>query len=133
MEATRFLAVAVGGLIVDLAVAWSAAHVLNMPLWLATVVGFAVAAALNYALHELWTFREGPRRLSTARALRYAVALVATLSARVATVATLAAYLSSAPALAVLIAGAGVSFCVNYLISKYFVFRPGGELEQSVP
>lgn len=127
MEATRFLTVAVVGLIVDLTVAWSAARFLNMPLWLATVAGFAVAAALNYALHELWTFRAGARRLSAGRALRYGVALAATLSARVATVAMLAAILGNTFALPVLVAGAGVSFCVNYMISKHFVFRPGAE------
>jgi putative flippase GtrA len=131
MEATRFLAVAVAGLIVDLAVAWSAARFLNMPLWLATATGFAVAATLNYALHELWTFRAGARRLSAGRALRYGVALTATLSARVATVAVLAAILGNTFALPVLVAGAGVSFCVNYLISKHFVFRPGAELYES--
>lgn len=133
MEATRFLVVAVAGLIVDLAVAWSAAHFLNMPLWLAAVAGFAVAAAFNYALHEVWTFREGARRLSAGRALRYGVALAATLSARIATVAMLDAKLAGTFALPVLVAGAGVSFCVNYLISKHFVFRPGTELEESAP
>jgi putative flippase GtrA len=133
MEATRFLAVAVAGLIVDLAVAWSAAHFLDMPLWLAAVAGFAVAATFNYALHELWTFRAGARRLSAGRALRYAVALAATLSARVATVALLDAKLAGTVALPVLVAGAGVSFCVNYFISKHFVFRHGTELEESAP
>ena len=52
MEAARFLAVAVAGLILDLAVAWSAARYLGLPLWLAAALGFAVAAAMNYALHE---------------------------------------------------------------------------------
>lgn len=131
MEATRFFAVAVAGLIVDLAVAWSAAHFLSMPLWLATSIGFVVAAAMNYALHELWTFRAGAQRLSAGRALRYGAALAATLAARVATVAVLAAILGSACALPVLMVGAGVSFCVNYLISKHFVFRPGADLEES--
>jgi putative flippase GtrA len=123
MEAARFLAVAVAGLILDLAVAWSAARYLGLPLWLAAALGFAVAAAMNYALHELWTFRTGARRLSAGRALRYGAALAATLAARVLTVAVLAALVGETWPLPVLIAGAGVSFVVNYLVSKHFVFR----------
>lgn len=123
MEALRFFAVAVAGLVLDLAVAWSAARFLGLPLWLAAALGFMVAAGLNYVLHELWTFRGGARRLSGGRALRYGLALAATLAARVLTVALLAALVGEAWPLPVLIAGAGVSFVVNYLISKHFVFR----------
>jgi len=133
MEAVRFLAVAVAGLALDLAVAWSAAGIFDLPLWLAAATGFAVAAAMNYALHELWTFRDGPRRLSTDRALRYAGALVTTLGARVVTVAVLALLLGDGYALQVLAAGAGVSFCVNYLITKHFVFSPVAETKEPAP
>ena len=75
MEAVRFFAVAVAGLVLDMAVAWSAARLLGLPLWLAAATGFAVAATMNYVLHELWTFRHGARRLSAGRVLRYAMAL----------------------------------------------------------
>lgn len=127
MEAARFLAVAVLGLIIDLAVAWSAARFLGMPLWLAAALGFVVAASLNYVLHELWTFRDGPQKLSTGRSARYAIALAATLGVRVAVVALLALMFGNAYALPVLVAGAGASFCVNYVLSKYFVFRPNSK------
>ena len=132
-EALRFFAVSVAGLVLDLAVAWSAARLFGLPLWLAAATGFAVAAAMNYALHELWTFRAGARQLSAGRALRYGAALAATLAARVAAVALLAALWGDNRALPVLVAGAGVSFCVNYLISKFFVFRPPAELKDSSP
>ena len=123
MEVARFFVVAMAGLALDLALAWSAAALLGLPLWLAAVLGFTVAAGANYAAHELWTFRTGLRRLSAGRALRYGVALTATLGARVAAVAALAARAPETPALAILGAGAGVSFCVNYLVSKHLVFR----------
>lgn len=126
-EGARFLAVAVGGLVLDLAVAWSAARLVGLPLWLAAALGFLVAAAVNYALHELWTFRRAGRRLSAGRALRYAAVLGVTLSARVASVAALAMLFAADHALAILIAGAGVSFCVNYALSKHFVFRSGSD------
>lgn len=124
MQLVRFFIVAVAGLVLDLAVAWSAAVLLGLPLWLAAAAGFAVAAAANYTTHELWTFRAGARQLSTVRALRYCIALAATLATRLATVATLAATFGDGAVVPILLASAGVSFCINYLISMHFVFRP---------
>ena len=133
MEAARFFAVAVAGLVLDVAVAWSAARLLGLPLWLAAATGFAVAAAMNYVLHELYPFRHGARRLSAVRVLRYAMALAATMIARVATVAALAAVVGEGQALLVLLAGASVSFGVNFLISKFFVFRSSSHLNDPLP
>lgn len=133
IEAARFLAVAVAGLAVDIAVAWWAARLLGQPLWLAAALGFAVAACANYAAHELWTFRKGARRLSSGRALRYSAVLAATLGTRVATVAALAALVGEAHALPVLLAGAGVSFFVNYALSKHFVFLPDADTKETAP
>lgn len=129
MEAVRFFLVAVAGLILDFAVAWSAAHFLNLPLWFAAGLGFLVAAGVNYVFHELWTFRNATRQLSSARALRYTLALFAVLVTRIATVAALSAVVGTDWPLPILIVGAGVSFVVNYLISKYFIFR--SELPES--
>lgn len=133
MEAARFFLVAVAGLVLDLTVAWATARLLGLPLWLAAATGFAAAAAANYALHELWTFRDGARLMSTRRALRYGVALAATLTARIATVAVLAAMAGDGHDLPVLLAGAGVSFFVNYAISKHFVFRPNVDISETAP
>lgn len=133
MEVARFFAVAVAGLIVDLAVAWSAARLLGLPLWLAAGLGFVSAAAMNYVLHELWTFRAGMQRLSSARATRYGRALAATLAVRVGTVALLSWIFENSYALPVLVAGAGVSFGVNYGLSKYFVFQSPDASKESSP
>jgi putative flippase GtrA len=133
MEMARFLAVLVIGLVVDVTVAWSASYFLGIPLWLAAAAGFLVAAALNYLLHEVWTFRIGMHRPTAGRMARYGLTLCATLVTRVATVAVLAQILENDYALPVLIAGAGVSFCVNYLLSKYFVFRPRAKFNGYAP
>ena len=133
MEAARFFAVAVVGLAIDLAVAWSATRLLGLPLWFAAAAGFAVAATMNYALHELWTFRDGMRRLSAGRALRYMISLAPTLALRVATVAALVAVVGEGQALFVLLVSAVVSFGANYVISKFFIFRPGPQLKDPVP
>lgn len=125
MEGVRFLGVALVGLGIDLATSWSLANYLNWPLWLAASTGFTTAAAVNYTLHELWTFREGDRQLSTARALRYFIILLVTLTVRVGAVAGLTMLLGSRNALLILALGACVSFGVNFLLSKWLVFCSG--------
>lgn len=133
MEMARFLAVVVIGLVVDVTVAWCVSYFLGIPLWFAAAAGFVVAAALNYLLHEVWTFRIGMHRPTAGRMARYGIALCATLATRVATVAVLAQIFGNDYALPVLIAGASVSFCVNYLMSKFFVFRPRAKFNEYAP
>lgn len=127
MEAVRFFGVTFLGLVLDMTVAWTVARVLVCPLWLAAAVGFSFAAAANYVLHELWTFRTPATggHLSVVRALRYGITLGVTLLVRVGSVAAIVAVLGDSQPLAVLVGGAGISFCVHYFISKKFVFsRP---------
>lgn len=131
-ELSRFLTVAVGGFGLDLAVSWWTAEFFGLPLWVAAATGFAVAAVVNYAAHELWTFHNGAQRLSIARASRYGLVLAATLAARAGSVAALAALLGDSWVLPVLLAGAAVSFCVHYLLSKQFVFRTAASLKDLV-
>lgn len=133
IEGARFIVVALVGLFLDLTVAWCTARVFGLPLWLAASMGFVVAAATNYLLHELWTFFQVAQKLSVARAARYSVALAATLFTRVATISTLTILVDEAPTLLVLLAGAGISFFVNYLVSKHLVFRPATTSKESVP
>jgi putative flippase GtrA len=73
-------------------------------------------------VHQLWSFQEGSRRLSLARATKYAGVALATLTARIAVVATLDLALRGQWPLAILICGAGISFFVNFGLSKYFAF-----------
>ena len=67
----RFFVVSLGGVIVDIAIGWALVELFGLPLWLGATVGFAVAAAGNYAAHELWTFRAAGAGLSARRALQY--------------------------------------------------------------
>jgi putative flippase GtrA len=122
-EILRFFAVTVLGVVLDIAMAYALHSALGWPLWLAAASGFVIAAGANYAIHQTWTFRAGPRRLSLGRAARYGAVALVTLLARLAAVAALAPLAGPDLALGVLIAGAGVSFCVNFTLSKLFVFR----------
>ena len=125
-ELLRFGLVSTLGLGVDLSVAYGLAALLEISLPLAALAGFLAGAALNYALHHLWTFRAvspGAGDDHARRMLRYAAGLALTLAVRVAAVALLERLLPGRE-LAALAGGTVVSFVVNYLSSKHFVFRP---------
>lgn len=124
-ELLRFLVVTVLGVILDLAIAFGLHTGAGMPLWLAAAIGFTLAAGANYVIHQTWSFRSGP--LSLRRAGLYALVALVTLAVRVAIVAVLERALAGAWPLAILVAGAGGSFCVNFVLSKRVVFAPGEE------
>ncbi|KAA8606145.1 hypothetical protein AL036_15860 [Salipiger aestuarii] len=132
MEILRFFSVSVLGVVADLAIAWTAAQLFGLPLWLGATIGFTAAAAGNYALHERWTFRRDAAGLSRRRGLQYLAVSVATLLTRLAVVIALERTLGGAWPLAILIAGAGVSFLVNFFLSKFLVFAgPDSKRTQS--
>ena len=123
MEVLRFTTVAVAGVILDIAVAFLLARYVGLPLWLSAVAGFASAMLANYAAHELWTFRTSARRFSLQRAVQYAAASMVTLLTRLLAIAVLGRLTGTGHILSILITAAGVSFIVNYLISKFLIFR----------
>lgn len=124
-ELVRFFVVTVLGVILDLAIAFALHEWAGVPLWLAAATGFAIAAGANYVIHQTWSFRSGP--LSLRRAGLYAGVALVTLAVRVGIVALLDRALPGAWPLAILVAGAGGSFCVNFVLSKRVVFAPEGE------
>lgn len=126
-EMLRFFVVTVAGVVLDLAIAYLLASQMGLPLWLAAGVGFVIAACANYIAHQLWSFQSGSRRLSSARALKYGGAALATLATRVAVVALLERALGGEQALLILVCGAGVSFFVNFALSKFVVFAEAPE------
>ena len=124
-ELVRFFAVTVMGVILDLAIALALHQWAGAPLWLAAAIGFTLAASANYIIHQTWSFRSGP--LSLKRAGLYAMVALVTLAVRVAIVALLDRALPGAWPLAILVAGAGGSFGVNFVLSKWVVFAPVGK------
>lgn len=121
-EMLRFFAVTVLGVVLDIAIAYGLHEWAGMPLPLAAVIGFVCAAACNYVLHQMWSFQGGKQSLSLGRATKYAGVAGLTLLARVAVVSLLDAQFGGQFALFILICGAGVSFFVNFTLSKLFVF-----------
>lgn len=121
-ELLRFSTVTVLGVILDLAIAFGLHNGMGVPLWVAAAIGFTLAAAANYVIHQTWSFQSGSRNLSVRRAGLYTLVALATLAVRVTIVALLDRVLAGAWPLAILIAGAGGSFFVNFALSKFVVF-----------
>ncbi|QTL03815.1 GtrA family protein [Aquabacter sp. L1I39] len=127
----RFGFVVVGGLFLDLGIAWSLANLAGVPLEVAAVAGFFSGALFNYVLHEFWTFRSPNSRVSGRRVTLYFVMMVAVLGIRVGVVALLSHPLHGPlGSLLALVCASGVSFVANYLLSRFVVYRRGhqGEL-----
>jgi putative flippase GtrA len=119
-ELLRFFAVTVLGVVIDLAIAFALHTGFGVPLWIAAAIGFTLAASANYVIHQTWSFRSGP--LSLRRAGAYALVALVTLAVRVGIVAQLDRVLAGDYPLAILIGGAGGSFIVNFVLSKWIVF-----------
>ncbi len=126
---TRFLAVGVGGLIVDISVAWlliDRSDFADIP---AAALGLFAGMIFNYFLHLKWTFREVQRRPSLKHFVRFAVGVAVTLVVRAGVLMVIqAANWQSllAPPVRLGIAAA-LSFFLSYAISRYLVFGPAGE------
>jgi putative flippase GtrA len=127
-EVLRFGLVSVASLAIDISVAWELAQLWDALLVFPATVGFLCGAALNYVLHELWTFQGGARQLSVVRAFSYFLSLWATLAVRLAVVALLGFVFAPGHDLAILTTASVLSFFVNYAVSKFWVFRqPSGQ------
>jgi putative flippase GtrA len=124
-ELFRFFLVALFGLGLDLAIAWTMAEIFGISLGLAAMVGFVVTAMFNYVVHELWTFQHGARQLSLMRVARYTIVQSLTLMVRLLAIAFLVSMSwTEGWTLLVLAFAAGVSFVANYAASKFIVFGP---------
>jgi len=121
-QAARFFLVSVVGVLLDLAIAWALASRLGLPLWQAGAIGFVVAAAMNYLLHELWTFGGGTR-VSAVRGAQYFGVAGLALATRLGAIVVLEALLGTGRALPVLVLAAGISFGVNFLASRWLFTR----------
>ena len=126
-QLVRFFVVTVLGVVLDLAIALALHTYAGAPLWLAAATGFALAAGVNYVIHQSWSFGGGLASLSARRAALYGAVALLTLAVRVGIVAALDRLVPGAWPLLILVAGAGGSFFVNFALSKFVVFAPPRE------
>lgn len=97
------------------------------PLSLATcaAISFIVVGTAFYFVHEHWSFRREGSKSSTGRLARNLVVLTCAFSSRVGVIAALETLHEPNFLLGVMYFGfgAGVSFAINYLANRYWVFR----------
>jgi putative flippase GtrA len=127
-EAARYLAVVIGGFVIDLSISWTTHELLGVNLVLAAALGFLVAMCLSYFAHEFWTFRSRDSAYSAARLGKFAAASGLTLGARLALV-WLSAPLGVLPfgSLIRLLFAFGGSLVVGFLVNRLLVFGARAE------
>ncbi|WP_339683313.1 GtrA family protein [uncultured Hyphomonas sp.] len=96
----------------------------GLSLTLSAALAFIVTGVVFYFIHEFWTFRHETSAVSTKRLVKNLTSLGTSFSARIGVIGLLE-WLHTPGVLsasAYFVAGAGVSFTLNYLINKYWVF-----------
>jgi putative flippase GtrA len=123
-QAVRYGTVTGAGFVVDLGLLWVLAVVLTVPLAPAAAIAVVAAGALNYVLHELWTFRSDASRpsLTALRAGKFAAVVVTTALVR-STVIALAATTTNLDPLGRVLLAISASYLVGFTLSRTLVFE----------
>ena len=123
-ELKKFTVVLVLGLVLDIAMGFVLYNFTALSLAISAMVGFLCGALFNYAIHEKWTFLHAGSSLSLYRASLYLLTTLVALIVRMSTAYLLTPFAEGKLlSLLVLITSAGMSFIVNYLLSRFVVYR----------
>lgn len=129
VEVVRFGMVTALSLGLDLAVARSLATLVGFSLGVSVTAGFLAGATFNYIVHELWTFPGASGRLSLRGWSTYVGAVGLVLGLRLIVIWGLEGLASDRTngTLPVLLVACLISFAVNFVLSKLFLFRSSAE------
>jgi putative flippase GtrA len=122
----RFFTTAVGGLIVDLAIAWTVVTFVGLPDTHAATVGLLAGMVVGYLGHLTWTFRGSGHTVSLGHFIKFATGTGVTLLVRLATLSAIgiAGLQEFIPTIVRLGLAAGLSFALSYIICRTIIFRP---------
>lgn len=121
----RFLVASIGAFAADLTLALLLREVFHLSVTLSAAISFIVVWFSAYFVHEYWTFKRAGSRASAGRLTRNLVANGAALTTRVIVVfalETIHSPDSTVLAAFYVIAGAGCSLTVNYILNRFWVF-----------
>jgi len=121
-DSVRFAIVGGLGTLVNLATVALTGYYLGVEHWLSVATAFEVSTLFNYSLHEVWTFKTGFRGGFLSRLLRFHGAVVAQLVSQM-LFSNLLYYVYGVGRLAAQLVGIAVGFLLNYLLSKFMVWR----------
>jgi putative flippase GtrA len=120
----RYAIAAVAALCVDFALTLTLHAFTPLPLYACAAISFVTIGIGFYFIHEFWTFRAEGSRASAARLSRNLLVLGCAFLARISTIATLEFVHPPEGILAMVYfgVGAGLSFTINYLVNRAWVF-----------
>lgn len=124
-SARRFLIMSVAALTMDLVLTLVLRQATSLSLTASAALSFVLVGGLFYFIHEFWTFQRAGSGASAKRLMQNLCALAAAFVSRIAMIGILELWHTPGTMLGALyfLAGAGVSFSVNYLANRFWVFR----------
>lgn len=126
MQAVRFFLMSLVGVVADLAVATAVLIALKSSAYVASICGFSVGVVVAYAGHQKCTFGTRESKLALSRFAGFACTSLLVIGVRLCVIYLgKSAFNGSVVWLdqALLVGAVGVSFCVNFVVSKFVVFR----------
>ncbi len=124
-SARRFLIASIAALTADLVLTLILREATSLSLAASAAMSFVIVGAFFYFIHEFWTFRRAGSGASAKRLVQNLSVLAAAFVSRIATIGCLELWHTPGIALGAIyfLVGAGVSFSVNYLANRFWVFQ----------
>jgi dolichol-phosphate mannosyltransferase len=121
-DSIRFAIVGGLGTLVNLATVALTGYYLGIEHWVSVLTAFEVSTLFNYSLHEVWTFKTSFRRGFISRLLKFHGAVVVQFLSQM-SFSNLLYYAYGVGRLTAQLVGIVVGFILNYLLSKFMVWR----------
>ena len=123
--ARRFLIASIAALLIDMVLTLVLRETTSLSLTASAAIAFVLVGASFYVVHEFWTFRRAGSSASAKRLAQNFGALVMAFFSRILTIGALEFWHTPDTLLGAVyfMIGAGVSFSVNYLANRFWVFR----------
>lgn len=122
-EILLYTALTLGGLIVDLGMANMLVYLFAIPLVVSGAFGLLVGTITNYFIHLKITFKDHGLPASWTGFAKYLQTCLIGAAVRIGALMIFSLF-SAIESITSLIIATGISFSVNYLLSKFYVFRP---------
>ncbi len=121
-EIIIYTAMTFGGLFIDMGLSNLLVYVLHFPLLMAGACGLLAGAITNYFIHLKITFKHRNLSVSWHGLFKYLQTCAVGAAVRL-ILLTLLGWFSSFPSVISLTIATGLSFVVNYILSRFYVFQ----------
>jgi putative flippase GtrA len=124
-QVVRYALASVAALCLDIVLTLVLHSLTPLPLYVCSGIAFISVGFVFYFVHEYWTFRAVESRASMGRLIRNLAVLALSLATRVGSIAVMEFVHPPEGLLApvYICVGAGLSFTVNFLVNRFWVFK----------